>query len=163
MASHNNEAAQPALGTCYYPEHWPQEQWAHDAANMVAAGIAWVRVAEFAWSRIEPERNRLFGIIEELVKWENSTKDDVLKRARDEIAKSWEGALPPIHDPFSGGGSIPLEAQRLGLPASGSDLNPVAVMIGKAMIEIPPLFKDRKPAHPDGAEKTYYKNAEGLA
>ena len=111
----------------------------------------------------QKERERLFGIMEDLVIWENSTNDEVLKRAHAEILKSWDGELPPIHDPFSGGGSIPLEAQRLGLPAYGSDLNPVAVMIGKAMIEIPPLFKDMKPIHPGGAERMHYKNAEGLA
>ena len=111
----------------------------------------------------QTERERLFAIIEELVIWENSTNEEVLKRARDEILKSCDGELPPIHDPFSGGGSIPLEAQRLGLPAYGSDLNPVAVMIGKAMIEIPPLFKDMRPIHPDGPDKMHYNNAEGLA
>lgn len=109
------------------------------------------------------ERNRLFAIMGELVLWENSTNEEVLNKARAEILKSCNGELPPIHDPFSGGGSIPLEAQRLGLPAYGSDLNPVAVMIGKAMIEIPPLFKDMKPIHSGGLEKMYYKNAEGLA
>ena len=72
----------------------------------------------------QKERERLFKIIEELVIWENSANAEVLKRARDEILKSCDGKLPPIHDPFSGGGSIPLEAQRLGLPAYGSDLNP---------------------------------------
>ena len=101
----------------------------------------------------QKERERLFRIMEELVVWENSTNEEVLKRARDEILKSCDGELPPIHDPFSGGGSIPLEAQRLGLPAYGSDLNPVAVMIGKAMIEIPPLFKDVPPIHPSGPER----------
>ena len=111
----------------------------------------------------QKERERLFRIMEELVIWENSTNEEILKRARDEILKSCDGELPLIHDPFSGGGSIPLEAQRLGLPAYGSDLNPVAVMIGKAMIEIPPLFKDMKPIHPGGQEKMHYKNAEGLA
>lgn len=78
----------------------------------------------------EIERKRLFQIIEELVKWENSTNEEVLERARAEIRRSCRGELPPVYDPFSGGGSIPLEAQRLGLPAYGSDLNPVAVMIG---------------------------------
>ena len=111
---------------------------------------------------VEAERKRLFGIIEELVKWENSTNEAVLKQARDEIRKSCGEKLPPVYDPFSGGGSIPLEAQRLGLPAYGSDLNPVAVMIGKAMIEIPPKFKDRTPVHP-GGRRTDYRNAEGLA
>ncbi len=83
---------------------------------------------------VDIERQRLFQIIEELVVWENSTNEDVLERARTEIRRSCGGELPPVYDPFSGGGSIPLEAQRLGLPAFGSDLNPVAVLIGKAMI-----------------------------
>lgn len=111
----------------------------------------------------EAERKRLFGIIEELVKWENSTNEEVLERARAEIRKSCGGELPPVYDPFSGGGSIPLEAQRLGLPAYGSDLNPVAVMIGKAMIEIPPKFKDKEPIHPGVKDRQFYRNAEGLA
>ncbi len=111
----------------------------------------------------EAERKRLFGIIEELVQWENSTNEEVLERARTEIRKSCGGNLPPVYDPFSGGGSIPLEAQRLGLPAYGSDLNPVAVMIGKAMIEIPPKFKDMPPIHPGIKERSFYRNAEGLA
>ncbi|QPA27961.1 MULTISPECIES: DUF1156 domain-containing protein [Hyphomicrobiales] len=111
----------------------------------------------------ETERKRLFGIIEELVKWENSTNEEVLERARAEIRKSCGGELPPVYDPFSGGGSIPLEAQRLGLPAYGSDLNPVAVMIGKAMIEIPPKFKDKEPIHPGVKGRQFYRNAEGLA
>ena len=109
------------------------------------------------------ERERLFRIMEELVIWENSTNEEVLKKAHAEILKSCNGELPPIYDPFSGGGSIPLEAQRLGLPAYGSDLNPVAVIIGKAMFEIPPLFKDMQPVHPGGPEKMQYNNAEGLA
>ena len=111
----------------------------------------------------EAERKRLFRIIEDLVKWENSTNEEILERARAEIRKSCGGELPPVYDPFSGGGSIPLEAQRLGLPAYGSDLNPVAVMIGKAMIEIPPRFKDMDPIHPGPKERQFYRNAEGLA
>ena len=111
----------------------------------------------------EAERQRLFAIIEDLVKWENSTNEEVLERARAEIRASCGGELPPVYDPFSGGGSIPLEAQRLGLPAYGSDLNPVAVMIGKAMIEIPPKFKDMPPIHPGITERSFYRNAEGLA
>lgn len=109
------------------------------------------------------ERKRLFAIIEDLVKWENSTNEEVLERARAEIRRSCHGELPPVYDPFSGGGSIPLEAQRLGLPAYGSDLNPVAVMIGKAMIEIPPKFKDQPPIHPGVKDRQFYRNAEGLA
>ena len=112
---------------------------------------------------VDEERKRLFKIIEDLVVWENSTNEAVLERARAEIRKSCGDTLPPIYDPFSGGGSIPLEAQRLGLPAYGSDLNPVAVMIGKAMIEIPPKFKDREPVHPGTRDRNHYRNAEGLA
>ena len=114
---------------------------------------------------VDAERERLFDIIKELVVWENSTNEAVLERARVEIRRSCGGELPPIYDPFSGGCSIPLEAQRLGLPAYGSDLNPVAVMIGKAMIEIPPKFKDKSPIHPGNPERGFgqYKNAEGLA
>ncbi|MGB0796367.1 MAG: DUF1156 domain-containing protein, partial [Paracoccaceae bacterium] len=112
---------------------------------------------------VEAERKRLFNIIEDLVKWENSTYEEVLERARAEIRASCGGELPPVYDPFSGGGSIPLEAQRLGLPAYGSDLNPVAVMIGKAMIEIPPKFKDMEPIHQGGKDRNHYRNAEGLA
>ena len=112
---------------------------------------------------VETERKRLFQIIEELVKWENSTNEEILEKARREILLSCDGKLPPVYDPFSGGGSIPLEAQRLGLPAYGSDLNPVAVMIGKAMIEIPSKFKDMEPIHPGIKNNSFYKNAEGLA
>lgn len=111
----------------------------------------------------ETERQRLFEIIEDLIAWENSTNEEVLKRAREEIKKSCNGNLPPAYDPFSGGCSIPLEAQRLGLPAYGSDLNPVAVMIGKSMIEIPPIFNSMEPVNPNGPERNHYRNAEGLA
>lgn len=109
------------------------------------------------------ERQRLFRIIEKLVRWENSTNEAVLERARAEIRRCCGDDLPPVYDPFSGGGTIPLEAQRLGLPAYGSDLNPVAVMIGKAMIEIPPRFKDMKPIHPGIKDRSFHRNAEGLA
>ena len=115
----------------------------------------------------EKERQRLFGIIEQLVTWENTTNETVLQAARDEIRESWrrtcadnEGhpraaeffdpeRLPAFHDPFAGGGALPLEAQRLGLEAHASDLNPVAVLINKAMIEIPPKFAGRPPVNPE--------------
>ena len=112
---------------------------------------------------VEAERKRLFNIIEELVKWENSTNEEVLEKARQEIRNSCDGELPAVYDPFSGGGSIPLEAQRLGLPAFGSDLNPVAVTIGKAMIEVPPKFRDKSPIHPGIQERSFYRGSEGLA
>ena len=112
---------------------------------------------------IEKERNRLFKIVEDLVVWENSTNEEVLEAARVEIRKSCGEVLPTICDPFSGGGAIPLEAQRLGLVAFGGDLNPVAVMIGKAMVELPPKFSGRHPVHPGPKGQQFYRNAEGMA
>jgi putative DNA methylase len=115
----------------------------------------------------EAERRRLFKIIEDLVQWENTNNEDVLKAARDEIWASWQRTceanknhpraaelfnpekLPAFHDPFAGGGALPLEAQRLGLEAYASDINPVAVLINKAMIEIPPKFAGRPPVNPE--------------
>jgi putative DNA methylase len=94
------------------------------------------------------ERERLFRLIEELVKWENSNNENILRQVRAEIHKSTGGNPPPVLDPFAGGGSIPLEAQRLGLKAYASDLNPVAVLINKALIEIPPKFAGRPPVNP---------------
>src|SRR5713101_4536028 len=97
----------------------------------------------------EQERERLFRLIEQLVQWENSNNEEVLQKIRAEILKSTGGNLPPVLDPFAGGGSIPLEAQRLGLEAYASDLNPVAVLINKALIEIPPKFAGRPPVNPE--------------
>jgi putative DNA methylase len=112
-------------------------------------------------------RRELFDLITDLVQWENTTDEDVLKPAREAVRQSWREVcqlnrnhpraaelfnpdrLPAFHDPFAGGGAIPLEAQRLGLEAWASDLNPVAVLINKAMIEIPPRFANRPPVHPD--------------
>jgi len=134
----------------------------------------------------EKERQRLFRIIEELVKWENTTNETVLQQARDEIWQSWrttcaENAdhprakelfdrykLPGFHDPFAGGGALPLEAQRLGLESYASDLNPVAVLINKAMIEIPPKFASKPPANPDAQHQKAqmdksWRGAQGLA
>ena len=115
----------------------------------------------------EAERQRLFRIIEELVKWENSNNPDVLARAHAEIMKSTGGNPPPVLDPFCGGGSIPLEAQRLGLEAHGSDLNPVPVLITKALIEIPPRFAGQPPINPESrkslGQSGTWTGATGLA
>jgi len=134
----------------------------------------------------QKERERLFKIIEDLVQWENTTNDEVLNRAREEIWQSWRRAcaenadhpradevfdrrkLPAFHDPFAGGGALPLEAQRLGLEAYASDLNPVAVLINKAMIEIPPKFSRKPPVNPDAIKNDAlfareWKGAQGLA
>ena len=133
------------------------------------------------------ERERLFQIIEDLVQWENTNNEEVLARARAEIWKSWRETcalnrnhpqaaelfnpdqLPAFHDPFAGGGALPLEAQRLGLEAWASDLNPVAVTINKAMIEIPPRFANRPPVGPlpkgerQGKLVEDWSGAKGLA
>ena len=132
------------------------------------------------------ERQRLFRIIEKLVKWESTTNEVILESAREEIRKSWRRTcednsdhpratelfnpdqLPAFHDPFAGGGSIPLEAQRLGLKAYASDLNPVAVLINKAMLEIPPRFAGKPPVNPEdrqgkGSTDAAWKGATGLA
>lgn len=128
------------------------------------------------------KREYLFDIIRDLVQWENTNNEEVLKRARAAIWESWRetcamnrgqpgfdpNKLPAFHDPFAGGGAIPLEAQRLGLEAYASDLNPVAVMINKAMIEIPPKFADRAPIGPVPTGESDdcandWKGAQGLA
>jgi len=111
------------------------------------------------------ERERLHKLIERLVVWENIRDEKLLAEAHAEILKSTGGNPPPILDPFAGGGTIPLEAQRLGLEAHASDLNPVAVLINKALIEIPPKFRDRHPVSPGLAESEIrsWKGAEGLA
>ncbi|WP_353948617.1 DUF1156 domain-containing protein [Sporolactobacillus sp. Y61] len=112
------------------------------------------------------ERNRLFSLLEKLVKWENSNNKEILNQAKAEISKSTNGNPPPLLDPFAGGGSIPLEAQRLGLEAHAGDLNPVAVMINKAMIEIPPKFADHPAVNPKSRTETMdntWSGAEGLA
>lgn len=110
------------------------------------------------------ERERLHGIIERLVVWENIRDESLLAEARAEIMASTDNNPPPILDPFAGGGTIPLEAQRLGLEAHASDLNPVAVLINKALIEIPPKFRDQAPVHQSLKDQfVSYKGAEGLA
>jgi putative DNA methylase len=115
----------------------------------------------------ERERQRLFRIIQELVKWENSNNEAVLDQARAEILKATDGNPPPVLDPFCGGGSIPLEAQRLGLEAYASDLNPVAVLITKALIEIPSEFTGKPPVNAEAPERlahgATWTGAQGLA
>ena len=134
----------------------------------------------------EKERQRLFKIIEDLVLWENTTNEEVLERARAEIRQSWRRAcadnadhprakelfdrhkLPAFHDPFAGGGALPLEAQRLGFESYASDLNPVAVLINKAMIEIPPKFAGKPPVNPEARKDRRlidreWHGAQGLA
>jgi putative DNA methylase len=132
----------------------------------------------------DQERQRLFRIIEDLVLWENTNNETVLQAARDEIWQSWRRAcavyadhpqanelfdrkkLPPFLDPFAGSGSLPLSAQWLGLESYASDLNPVAVLINKATIEIPPKFAGKPPVNPEGhksADLKTWKGAQGLA
>lgn len=110
------------------------------------------------------ERQRLHGILERLSVWENSSDPELIAEARREIRASNEGSLPAILDPFAGGGTIPLEAQRLGLEAHASDLNPVAVMINRALVDAPARFRCQAPVHPDaGSQLTSWDRAQGLA
>lgn len=133
------------------------------------------------------KREDLFNLLVELVQWENTSNEEVLQKAREAIMESWRETcylnrdhpqaqelfnpekLPAFHDPFAGGGALPLEAQRLGLEAWASDLNPVAVTINKAMIEIPPKFADRAPVGPVPPSTRHalsmpgWKGAQGLA
>ena len=111
------------------------------------------------------ERERLHDLIKELVLWKNARNERVLRAARDEILKSTGGSPPVILDPFAGGGTIPLEAHRLGLDTRATDLNPVAVLISKALIEIPPKFRDRPPVHPGLVESEIrtWRGAAGIA
>lgn len=113
------------------------------------------------------ERQRLFALLEKLVKWENSNDPEILAAAREEILRSTGNNPPPLLDPFAGGGAIPLEAQRLGLEAHAHDLNPVAVMINKAMIEIPPKFAGQAPVNPEARAQLDaaggWSGAKGLA
>jgi putative DNA methylase len=135
--------------------------------------------------KAEAERKRLFGIMKKLVLWENTNNEEVLAEARAEIQKSWQETcalnkghpqakelfnpekMPAFHDPFAGGGAIPLEAQRLGIESWASDLNPVAVLINKAMIEIPPKFSGMAPVNPESQKQKHmgngWKGAAGLA
>lgn len=137
--------------------------------------------------KIQQEREKLFDIIRDLVKWENSNNEVVLRRAREAIKESWHftceinkthpkasemfnpNKLPEFHDPFAGGGAIPFEAQRLGLNSYASDLNPVAVMINKAMIEIPSRLSRNKPVGPSvyadkqGKLKDSWPQATGIS
>jgi putative DNA methylase len=160
-------------------------------AQLVDDPSAWPELFPTAEAQ-QRERERLFAILKELVQWENTTNEEVLERARRAIRRSWArhclggvnadrlsdeeieeairtGQIPPlpgVHDPFAGGGSIPLEAQRLGLEAYASDLNPVAVTINKAMIEIPPRFRDCPPVNPHDRRRrdlNTWRGAQGLA
>ncbi|MBI3912009.1 MAG: DUF1156 domain-containing protein, partial [Armatimonadetes bacterium] len=122
------------------------------------------------WKELSPgeqRRQKLHAFIEQLVKWENSNNTEILKTARELIHAATDGNPPPVLDPFCGGGSIPLEAQRLGLEAHASDLNPVAVLITKALIEIPPKFAGRPPVNPEARRKLAHSGgwpgATGLA
>lgn len=170
---------------------WEQAQTAFDAAQSVGDESVPEPGPEPTLGDVaaEQERDRLFALITELVQWENTTNEDVLQRARDEIWQSWRVAcadnadhpraaelfdrhrLPAFHDPFAGGGALPLEAQRLGLEAYASDLNPVAVLINKAMIEIPPNFAGHPPVNPEARLQTgqqalqarQWRGAQGLA
>lgn len=127
-------------------------------------GLPEDQVEKMTSAEVIIERRRLHGMLARLANWDNLNDEKLWNDARAEIRKSCDGNPPAILDPFAGGGTIPLEAQRLGLEAHASDLNPVAVLINKAMIEIPPRFADMPPVHPDAEEPLLgWKRAQGLA
>lgn len=110
------------------------------------------------------ERDRLFRILEDLCEWEAIDNPDLLRSAFAEIEASCDGDLPLVLDPFTGGGTIPLEALRLGVPAAGGDLNPVAVTVQRSMMEVPQRFEGLGPVHPAAAEREYvWEGLRGLA
>ncbi len=158
------------------PSSWPDRFPTEEAQNVERK-----RLHDLIAGHKNPKTGRYEG---GLVQWESSTNAHILNNARWEIARSVAWGLgeeppaksdadavvaylqekaPPVYDPFCGGGSIPLEAQRLGLRAYGSDLNPVAVLISKALVEIPPKFAGRPPVNPDRDPHRAWKGAEGLA
>lgn len=109
-------------------------------------------------------RQKLFDLIEEMVPWEATRDERIMRKVREKIAESNGGSVPPVLDPFAGGGTIPLEAHRLGLKAHASDLNPVPVVINKALIEIPPRWAGRRPVSPNAELRTDdWPGASGLA
>ena len=111
----------------------------------------------------EEERQRLFKLIEQLVRWENVLQGRIVEEAKAEILRSTDGQPPAMTDPFSGGGSLPLEAQRLGLEVHAQDINPVAVLISRALTEIPAHFTGRSPVNPEADSETHWEKARGLA
>ncbi len=142
-----------------------------DSPDALPAFVEACRVLPYIGKNVhtngDTPRMRLFDFIEQLVTWEATTDEAILNTARELIQIATEGNPPPLLDPFAGGGSIPLEAQRLGLEAHASDLNPVAVMINKAQIEIPPRFANQPPVNPRDRERMSssegWKGAAGLA
>ena len=170
----NDEVADEPTGTAGHP--WSLHPWWARRKLVACRAVLFASMVddpsscpeEFPTPELQREqREKLHDIIRRLVKWKNSNDENTLTEARYEIARSvarsrnetppepWESlsylkakALP-IYDPFCGGGSIPLEAQRLGLPSVGSDLNPIAVLINKALVEIPPRYADQPPINPD--------------
>lgn len=127
-------------------------------------GLSEDQVEKMTSAEVIIERQRLHDMLARLANWDNLNDEGLWNAARAEIQKSCDGNPPAILDPFAGGGTIPLEAQRLGLEAHASDLNPVAVLINKAMIEIPPKFADMPPVHPEAeAPLLGWKGAQGLA
>lgn len=136
----------------------------HDEYRQIAVARGDDDPDDSADQMVAAERQRLFGIVERLVEWKNIGDEGLYSEARAEIMRSTDGRPPAILDPFAGGGTIPLEAQRLGLEAHASDLNPVAVLINMALIEIPPKFAERAPVFPGASSmRNHWPKATGLA
>ena len=109
------------------------------------------------------ERKRLLEIIEQFCSWKSNDDPKLLQSAQVEINKSGNGKIPTVVDPFLGGGTIPFEARRLGLPTQGSDLNPVPVILGKMTVAINPIIADLEPLNSTSSQKNHYRGYDGLA
>ena len=172
LARINFESArQKTMGAA--PHYQNLHRWWARRPSAAARAVLWASLVDDPSAHPElfatyddqaKERRRLFDILEKLTPWDANENVAVLEEARAEIIKSCEGELPSILDPFGGGGAIPLEAMRLGLPTFSGDLNPVAVIIQKVMLELPPLFKGKAPTYSGLAEdRMVWNGIEGLS
>ena len=167
----NAEAAkQKTMGASPHPQNL-HRWWARRPLAATCA-VLWASLVDDPSSNPElfptlesqaVERQRLFSILERLLPWSANNDERVITEAHNEIVKSCQGELPKVVDPFSGGGAIPFESVRLGLPTFASDLNPVAVLIERAMLDIPFLFKNRPPVNHQSREtRLEWHGAAGL-
>lgn len=171
VAISRESARQKTMGQAPHPQNL--HRWWARRPLAAARAVLWASLVDDPSSRPDEfpteelqqaERERLFRILERLVPWEASNDESTLSDARREIERSCGDKLPTIVDPFAGGGAIPLEGLRLGLPTAAGDLNPVAVLIQKAMLEVPSLFAGQAPVHPDAAgQRAIWTGATGLA
>lgn len=172
LATINRESAQQkTMGAAAHPQNL--HRWWARRPLAAARAVLWASLVDDPSAHPDRfpteedqarERRRLFDVLERLVPWEANNDEAILEEARAEIIASCDGDLPNVLDPFAGGGAIPLEALRLGLPTFAGDLNPVAVLIQRAMLEIPQRFSNQPPVNPaDERAINVWSSAAGLA